>query len=334
MDGMEATRRIRTGGASHRSWIVGVTAHAMDGDLAEYSAHGFDEMMPKPVTFDRLDAMLLRRSTTQPDVVSDAEPASSGAASSPKPLENMTFDDETATATPVEDAVINPEIALLIDELQAPQAALAASAKPTVGLRAETVMPDAENLLAPAAEDGLDLSGQVSVPPPLSVVIDEVAPMNSASRAPTTPTDYMPMAATVPASNVLDTQVLNEAMDLLGPVRFMEMANRFRDEARTTMEGLARRLNEAQPDEGPQIAGELHRLAGAAALFGGVTLSRRLAAAEDVLRRDGPAYLIPDLPSLTSAWRALDWALVAAGEPTLTTPPAPTAAPRKSGSGL
>ncbi|MGO4853427.1 ATP-binding protein [Phaeovulum sp. W22_SRMD_FR3] len=338
MDGLEATRRIRAGGASHRAWIVGVTAHAMDGDLAEYAAHGFDEMMPKPVTFDRLDAMLLRRSTTNPEPARSGPAADGSAPSAADEMEENDFGDPIVPATASGIAGINLEISCLIDDLHAEQTASAASPatlSPAQG-GGDGAAPSASagTLPVAGAEAAADPHVSVSVTAPQPVMIDEVLPMNSASPVQQTDADFPPLAATVPASNVLDTQVLNEAMDLLGPERFLEMTNRFRDEARGTMEGLARRLNEALPTQGAEIAGELHRLAGAAALFGGVTLSRRLAAAEDVLRRDGPAYLIPDLPSLTSAWRALDWALVAVGDPGDATPSAPAAAPRKAGTGL
>ena len=59
MDGREATRLIRTGhGPSRASPIIGVTAHAMPEEIAEFLACGMDECLQKPIERDRLIRLL------------------------------------------------------------------------------------------------------------------------------------------------------------------------------------------------------------------------------------------------------------------------------------
>jgi CheY-like chemotaxis protein len=56
MDGMEATRRIRSGRAGRNMSIpiIALTACAMKGDRERFLRHGMDEYMSKPVDFRSL----------------------------------------------------------------------------------------------------------------------------------------------------------------------------------------------------------------------------------------------------------------------------------------
>jgi PAS domain S-box-containing protein len=59
MDGMETTRRIRSGAALDPSVpIVAITAHAMKGDRESFLAGGMDGYVPKPIRLDALDHAL------------------------------------------------------------------------------------------------------------------------------------------------------------------------------------------------------------------------------------------------------------------------------------
>ncbi|MEN3161049.1 CHASE domain-containing protein [Tistrella mobilis] len=63
MDGMEATRRIRTAearGGRPRTPIVAMTANAMAGMREEYMAAGMDDFVPKPFRAEKLLAMAAR----------------------------------------------------------------------------------------------------------------------------------------------------------------------------------------------------------------------------------------------------------------------------------
>jgi len=60
MDGVEASERIRQGGASARSPIVGLTAHALPDEVARFRASGMDEVIVKPITLTKLQEVLLR----------------------------------------------------------------------------------------------------------------------------------------------------------------------------------------------------------------------------------------------------------------------------------
>ncbi len=61
MDGIEAAIRIRSGGASASTPIVGLTAHAFPEELASFRASGMDEMIVKPITLAKLQDLLSRR---------------------------------------------------------------------------------------------------------------------------------------------------------------------------------------------------------------------------------------------------------------------------------
>ena len=62
MDGIEATRRIRTGpSASKETNIVALTAHAMQEDVERFRAAGMNDVVVKPISADRLAAAIDRR---------------------------------------------------------------------------------------------------------------------------------------------------------------------------------------------------------------------------------------------------------------------------------
>ena len=58
LDGLEATRRIRAGGASQAARIIALTAHALPEDLDRFRQAGMDACLTKPVTRARLLALL------------------------------------------------------------------------------------------------------------------------------------------------------------------------------------------------------------------------------------------------------------------------------------
>lgn len=74
MDGLEATRQIRQGGASADSPVLGVTANAMADDLARFRAEGMEAILTKPVTLAAL-ADRLRGFATGPAPATDPEDA-------------------------------------------------------------------------------------------------------------------------------------------------------------------------------------------------------------------------------------------------------------------
>jgi CheY-like chemotaxis protein len=58
LDGLEATRRIRTLAAPRRPFIVAMTADAMPGDRERCMAAGMDDYVSKPVRMEALQAVL------------------------------------------------------------------------------------------------------------------------------------------------------------------------------------------------------------------------------------------------------------------------------------
>jgi PAS domain S-box-containing protein len=61
MDGVEATRAIRSGnGASRATTIVGVTAHALPGEQDRFREAGIEDLLTKPVRLASLEALLAR----------------------------------------------------------------------------------------------------------------------------------------------------------------------------------------------------------------------------------------------------------------------------------
>ncbi|MEM9318384.1 MAG: ATP-binding protein [Pseudomonadota bacterium] len=62
MDGIEATRHIRTGpAASAAARIIALTAHALEEDIARFKAAGMSEVILKPISAERLSQALDRR---------------------------------------------------------------------------------------------------------------------------------------------------------------------------------------------------------------------------------------------------------------------------------
>jgi len=60
MDGLEATRRIRAGGASAKAPIVAMTANAFVEDKQRCQEAGMNDFISKPITPERLYRELLR----------------------------------------------------------------------------------------------------------------------------------------------------------------------------------------------------------------------------------------------------------------------------------
>jgi two-component system, cell cycle response regulator DivK len=54
MDGWEATRRVKAGETTRAVPVIGLTAHAMNGDREKAIEAGCDDYDTKPVEFDRL----------------------------------------------------------------------------------------------------------------------------------------------------------------------------------------------------------------------------------------------------------------------------------------
>jgi two-component system, cell cycle response regulator DivK len=58
MDGWEATRRIKSDGATHNVPVIALTSHAMSGDREKAIEAGCDDYDTKPVDLDRLLEMI------------------------------------------------------------------------------------------------------------------------------------------------------------------------------------------------------------------------------------------------------------------------------------
>lgn len=60
MDGIEASGRIRSGGASATTPIIGLTAHAFPEEIARFRTCGMEEVIVKPITLGKLQDVLSR----------------------------------------------------------------------------------------------------------------------------------------------------------------------------------------------------------------------------------------------------------------------------------
>jgi PAS domain S-box-containing protein len=91
MDGFSATRAIRDAEAAEgrvRTPIVALTADALAGDREKSLAAGMDDHLTKPVTLERLDAILGRRMTRRPVVGPAKDCAADPALDAPDPTED------------------------------------------------------------------------------------------------------------------------------------------------------------------------------------------------------------------------------------------------------
>jgi two-component system, cell cycle response regulator DivK len=59
MDGWEATRRLKTDPSLNSTPVIGLSAHAMDGDKEKALSSGCDDYLTKPVDEDLLFAKLV-----------------------------------------------------------------------------------------------------------------------------------------------------------------------------------------------------------------------------------------------------------------------------------
>jgi PAS domain S-box-containing protein len=67
LDGLEATRRIRTAAPTHRPWIVAMTANAMEGDREACLEAGMDDYLSKPIRPEALATALGGAAARRPD---------------------------------------------------------------------------------------------------------------------------------------------------------------------------------------------------------------------------------------------------------------------------
>lgn len=80
MDGLEATRRIRTGDRNQDTPIIALTAYSLRGDRERFLAAGMSDFLSKPVEKDQLLACISRN--VHPDA-KQGEPAQTLASSAP-----------------------------------------------------------------------------------------------------------------------------------------------------------------------------------------------------------------------------------------------------------
>lgn len=91
MDGIEATRRIRTGqGPSAQARIIALTAHALPEEVARFHAAGMDACLAKPVDRTRLLAEVHAAAPpTAPEAKRKPKPAAKPAAKRPPPADRL-----------------------------------------------------------------------------------------------------------------------------------------------------------------------------------------------------------------------------------------------------
>jgi len=79
MDGLTATRMIRSGGASRRSRIIALTAHALPQEIERFRAAGMDGPLIKPITQAALRSAIAGSSGEGDDAREEAPPLDPGA---------------------------------------------------------------------------------------------------------------------------------------------------------------------------------------------------------------------------------------------------------------
>ncbi len=66
VDGYSVARRIRSLLPKEEVALVALTGRTHPEDVERVVSSGFDDYLPKPVSFDRLDALLARRLSVSP----------------------------------------------------------------------------------------------------------------------------------------------------------------------------------------------------------------------------------------------------------------------------